>query len=71
VGYLTYKVHILEERLERGDFLTKTGDKIDMLKNRRPRSVQNDTRDADKTCTKCRNTCAEMFPYGFSRKVRV
>lgn len=69
VGYLTYKVHILEERIERADYVKKTDDKFDMHKLRRPRSVQNGSKNPTAVCTKCRDMCTEMFPIGLSKMV--
>ncbi|KXJ08532.1 Collagen alpha-1(XVII) chain, partial [Exaiptasia diaphana] len=62
VGYLTYRVHTLDERIVRCEQITKTESDDDVHKNRLPRAANNVSRDATSACTKCRDLCPPGAP---------
>ena len=69
VGYLTYRVHTLDERIVRCEQIKKTESDADVHKNRLPRAANNGSRDPTSACTKCRDLCLEIFSSGSSKKV--
>ncbi|XP_028512556.1 uncharacterized protein LOC110231383 isoform X2 [Exaiptasia diaphana] len=70
VGYLTYRVHTLDERIVRCEQIKKTESDADVYKNRFPRAANNGSRDPTSACTKCRDLCTQIFSSGSSKKIK-
>ncbi|XP_020898827.1 hemicentin-2-like [Exaiptasia diaphana] len=70
VGYLTYRVHTLDERIVRCEQIKKTESDVDVYKNRLPRAANNGSRDPTSACTKCRDLCMQIFSSRSSKKLK-